>query len=61
VPTRADTVEELGELLQARRGAGALVRRVLFVDWLGFAGVEAGRRDPYRRLSRFDLVGRKQR
>lgn len=47
----------------------------LFVDWLGFGGaevdpadaervaaveLEAGRRDPYRRLSRvFHLVGRK--
>ena len=78
VPTRADTVEELSELLQARRVEPVRWYGVwLFVDWLGFAGVEldpneagqvaaveleAGRRDPYRRLSRvFHLVGRKQR
>jgi SAM-dependent methyltransferase len=78
VPTRADTVEELGELLQARGVEPVRWYGVwLFVDWLGFAGVElgpgeaeqvaaveleAGRRDPYRRLSRvFRLVGRKQR
>jgi SAM-dependent methyltransferase len=78
VPTRADTVEELGELLHARGVEPVRWYGVwLFVDWLGFAGVElgpgeaeqvaaveleAGRRDPYRRLSRvFRLVGRKQR
>jgi SAM-dependent methyltransferase len=78
VPIRADTVEELGELLQARGVEPVRWYGVwLFVDWLGFAGVElgpgeaeqvaaveleAGRRDPYRRLSRvFRLVGRKQR
>jgi len=80
VPTRADTVEELGDLL---RGHG--VEPVqwygvwLFVDWLEFSGVsldpadstelaatiavelEAGRRDPYRQLSRvFHLVGRRR-
>ncbi len=77
LPTRADTVEELGDLL---RGHG--VEPVewygvwLFVDWLDLSGaeldpadaervaaveLEAGRRDPYRRLSRvFHLVGRKR-
>ncbi|MFD2419638.1 class I SAM-dependent methyltransferase [Amycolatopsis pigmentata] len=76
VPGRADTVEELGELLRERgveplRWYGVW----LFVDWLEFGGaeldpgdsrqvaaveLEAGRRDPYRRLSRvFHLVGRK--
>ncbi|HEY1572033.1 MAG TPA: methyltransferase [Pseudonocardiaceae bacterium] len=79
VKGRADTVDEVSELV---RGNG--VRPVrwygvwLFVDWLGFSGVdldpgdtrqlaataavelEAGRRDPYRQLSRvFHLVGRK--
>jgi SAM-dependent methyltransferase len=73
---RADTVEEIGDLLRARgvdpvRWYGVW----LFVDWLGFGGVdvdvsdreqvaavefEAARRDPYRQLSRvFHLVGRK--
>jgi S-adenosylmethionine-dependent methyltransferase len=79
LPGRADTVEELGELL---RGHGLEPVRWygvwLFVDWLGFSGVEldpddaarvastvaveleAGRRDPYRRLSRvFHLVARR--
>ncbi|WP_314176716.1 class I SAM-dependent methyltransferase [Streptomyces winkii] len=79
VPGRADTVEELGELL---RGRGVEPLRWygvwLFVDWLEFGGaqldpgdaqqtaataaveLEAGRRDPYRQLSRvFHLVGRK--
>jgi len=77
VPTRADTVEELGELLQSRGVEPVRWYGVwLFVDWLGFAGIEldpreaeqvaaveleAGRRDPYRGLSRvFHLVGRKQ-
>jgi SAM-dependent methyltransferase len=79
VPTRADTVEELGALLRSRgveplRWYGVW----LFVDWLDFSGaeldpgdsrqvaaavaveLEAGRRDPYRQLSRvFHLVGRK--
>ncbi|MGH3447806.1 MAG: hypothetical protein ACRDP4_09310, partial [Nocardioidaceae bacterium] len=79
VPGRADTVEELSDLVRARgveplRWYGVW----LFVDWLGFSGVEldpsdsqqvvataaveleAGRRDPYRQLSRvFHLVGRK--
>ncbi|MGW4526873.1 class I SAM-dependent methyltransferase [Amycolatopsis sp. NPDC004378] len=76
VPTRADTVEELGELLRSRGVAPVEWYGVwLFVDWLGFGGAEvdpadtekvarvefeAGRRDPYRRLSRvFHLVGRK--
>ncbi|MFD2082753.1 Methyltransferase domain-containing protein [Actinopolymorpha cephalotaxi] len=79
VPGRADTVEELSELIR-RRGVEP-VRWYgvwLFVDWLEFGGteldasdskevaataaveLEAGRRDPYRRLSRvFHLVGRK--
>ncbi|WP_133901792.1 class I SAM-dependent methyltransferase [Actinophytocola oryzae] len=76
VTGRADTVEELSELV---RGGGVEPLRWygvwLFVDWLGFAGVdldpgdarkvaalelEAGRRDPYRQLSRvFHLVGRR--
>lgn len=80
LPTRADTVEELGDLLRSRdveplRWYGVW----LFVDWLDFSGAtmdptdtrqvaaaaavefEAGRRDPYRQLSRiFHLVGRKQ-
>ncbi|MEV4149302.1 methyltransferase [Amycolatopsis sp. NPDC049691] len=76
VPTRADTVEELSELIRARGVEPVRWYGVwLFVDWLGFAGAEvdpadagrvaavefeAGRRDPYRRLSRvFHLVGRK--
>jgi S-adenosylmethionine-dependent methyltransferase len=68
VPTRADTVEELSELVRSHgvqplRWYGVW----LFVDWLEFSGVEldpsdaaqvaaveleASRRDPYRRLSR---------
>jgi S-adenosylmethionine-dependent methyltransferase len=68
VPTRADTVEELSELVRSNgvqplRWYGVW----LFVDWLEFSGVEldpgdaeqvaaveleASRRDPYRRLSR---------
>ncbi|VVJ16277.1 SAM-dependent methyltransferase [Amycolatopsis camponoti] len=76
VPTRADTVEELSELLRDRGVEPVRWYGVwLFVDWLGFGGaevdpadaervaaveLEAGRRDPYRRLSRvFHLVGRK--
>ncbi len=79
VPTRADTVEELSELVRSRgveplRWYGVW----LFVDWLDLSGaaldpsdsaqvaaaaaveLEAGRRDPYRQLSRiFHLVGRK--
>ncbi len=77
LPTRADTVRELGALL---RGYGVQPVRWygvwLFVDWLDLGGVEldpgdtrqlaaaaveleAGRRDPYRQLSRiFHLVGR---
>ena len=75
VPGRADTVEELSEILRDR---GVQPERWygvwLFVDWLGFSGVEldpgdaervaaveleASRRDPYRQLSRvFHLVGR---
>lgn len=74
LPTRADTVEELGEQLRER---GVEPQRWygvwLFVDWLEFGGaeldpadaervaaveLEAGRRDPYRQLSRvFHLVG----
>jgi hypothetical protein len=76
VPTRADTVEELSELLQSRGVEPLSWYGVwLFVDWLEFGGaeldpsaaervaaveLEAGRRDPYRRLSRvFHLLGRK--
>lgn len=79
VPARADTVEEIGELIRRHdviplRWYGVW----LFVDWLEFSGVrldpddtqqlaaiaevelEAGRRDPYRQLSRvFHLLGRK--
>ncbi len=79
VEARADTVEELSDLLRDRdveplRWYGVW----LFVDWLEFSGaeldprdtkqlaataaveLEAGRRDPYRRLSRvFHLVGRR--
>jgi SAM-dependent methyltransferase len=76
VPTRADTVAELGEQLR-ERGVEPLdwYGVWLFVDWLDLSGagpdpadaervaaveLEAGRRDPYRRLSRvFHLVGRK--
>ncbi len=78
--TRADTVEELSELVRSRgvdpvRWYGVW----LFVDWLDLGGtpldpddddqvaaaaaveLEAGRRDPYRSLSRiFHLVGRKR-
>ncbi len=79
LPTRADTVEELGELLRQRGVAPLDWYGVwLFVDWFDMSGaaldpgdsaqlaaaarveLEAGRRDPYRRLSRiFHLVGRK--
>jgi SAM-dependent methyltransferase len=79
VPTRADTVEELSDLVRSRgveplRWYGVW----LFVDWLDLSGaeldpddseqvaaaaaveLEAGRRDPYRQLSRiFHLVARK--
>jgi S-adenosylmethionine-dependent methyltransferase len=68
VPTRADTVEELSDLVRSRgveplRWYGVW----LFVDWLEFSGaeldpsdskevaaveLEASRRDPYRQLSR---------
>jgi S-adenosylmethionine-dependent methyltransferase len=79
VSSRADTVEELSELLQ-RHGVEPLrwYGVWLFVDWLEFSGaeldprdakqvaataaveLEAGRRDPYRQLSRvFHLVGRR--
>ena len=80
VPTRADTVEELGELLRSRGVQPVRWYGVwLFVDWLDFSGAdldhtdpqqvaaaaevefEAGRRDPYRQLSRvFHLVARKR-
>ena len=79
VPTRADTVDELGGLLRSRGVEPLHWYGVwLFVDWLDLGGAEldpddsrevaaaaavefeAGRRDPYRRLSRiFHLVGRK--
>jgi SAM-dependent methyltransferase len=76
LPTRAGTVDELHEAVRGRgveplRWYGVW----LFVDWLDLSGadldpaetervaaveLEAGRRDPYRRLSRiFHLVGRK--
>jgi SAM-dependent methyltransferase len=79
VSGRADTVEELSELIQ-RQGVEPLrwYGVWLFVDWLEFSGaaldptdsqqvaataaveLEAGRRDPYRQLSRvFHLLGRK--
>jgi len=77
---RADTVEEVGELI-ARHGVDTehWYGTWLFVDWLEFGGtvldlnntteveeiaaveLEAGRRDPYRQLSRaFHLVARKR-
>jgi hypothetical protein len=68
VLTRADTVEELGEILRGRGVEPVRWYGVwLFVDWLGFGGAEvdpgdaervaavefeAGRRDPCRGLSR---------
>ena len=80
VPGRADTVEEVSDLLQRRGTEPVRWYGVwLFVDWLEFSGVEldpsdakqvaataaveleAGRRDPYRQLSRvFHLVARKR-
>jgi SAM-dependent methyltransferase len=77
---RADTVEEVSDLLRSGGVEPAHWYGVwLFVDWLEFSGVvlnpndqtelaataavelEAGRRDPYRQLSRvFHLVGRKR-
>ena len=79
VPTRADRVEHLSELLEAQGVEPVRWYGVwLFTDWLEFSGaeldpsdakqvaataaveLEAGRRDPYRQLSRvFHLVGRK--
>jgi len=76
VQGRADTVEELSELLRAHGVDPVQWYGVwLFVDWLEFSGVEpdpdhldqiaaaeleAGRRDPYRAMSRvFHLLGRK--
>ena len=79
LPTRADTVEELSELVRSRGVEPVRWYGVwLFVDWLDLSGaaldpgdseqlaaaaaveLEAGRRDPYRQLSRiFHLVGRK--
>ncbi|WP_410574678.1 class I SAM-dependent methyltransferase [Amycolatopsis sp. cmx-4-61] len=76
LPTRADTVAELGEALRTRGVEPVAWYGVwLFVDWLDLSGApvdpaetervaavefEAGRRDPYRRLSRaFHLVGRR--
>jgi len=76
LPTRADTVAELGESLRGRGVEPLAWYGVwLFVDWLDLSGAppepaetervaavefEAGRRDPYRRLSRaFHLVGRR--
>jgi S-adenosylmethionine-dependent methyltransferase len=76
LPTRADTVEELGDQLRSRGVTPVRWYGVwLFVDWFDLSGaeldpgdaeqiaaveLEAGRRDPYRRLSRiFHLVGRK--
>ncbi|MGW5742953.1 methyltransferase domain-containing protein [Amycolatopsis sp. NPDC003861] len=76
LPTRADTVAELSEALRRRGVEPVAWYGVwLFVDWLDLSGAgpdpadaeriaavefEAGRRDPYRRLSRaFHLVGRR--
>ncbi|EOD57228.1 class I SAM-dependent methyltransferase [Amycolatopsis vancoresmycina] len=76
LPTRADTVAELSEALRRRGVEPVAWYGVwLFVDWLDLSGAgpdpadaeriaavefEAGRRDPYRWLSRaFHLVGRK--
>ncbi len=79
VPTRADTLEELSELVHGLGVEPLTWYGVwLFVDWLDLAGaavdpddaqelaaaaaveLEAGRRDPYRQISRlFHLVGRK--
>ena len=79
LPTYAQTVDELSDLLRAR-GVDPLSWYGVwhFVDWLDLSGapvdpgdseqlaalaaveLEAGRRDPYRQLSRiFHLVGRK--
>jgi SAM-dependent methyltransferase len=77
VPGRADTVEEISSLLQANDVDPLTWYGVwLFVDWHEFGGaeldpadaeriaaveLEAGRRDPYRGLSRvFHLLGRKR-
>ncbi|MCL2394255.1 MAG: methyltransferase domain-containing protein [Acidimicrobiaceae bacterium] len=80
VPARADTVEEVGDLVRSHGVEPVRWYGVwLFVDWLEFSGarldpgdaeqvaataeveLEAGRRDPYRQLSRvFHLVGRKR-
>jgi hypothetical protein len=77
LPTRAGTVDELGEAVRSRGVEPVQWYGVwLFVDWLDLSGadldpaetervaaveLEAGRRDPYRRLSRiFHLVGRKK-
>jgi ubiquinone/menaquinone biosynthesis C-methylase UbiE len=76
LPTRADSVAELSEALRRRGVEPVAWYGVwLFVDWLDLSGaapdpadaeriaaveLEAGRRDPYRRLSRaFHLVGRR--
>lgn len=79
VPGRADTVEELSDLMHGHGVEPEQWYGVwLFIDWLEFGGavldpddseqvaatarveLEAGRRDPYRQLSRvFHLVGRK--
>ncbi|MGW3992789.1 methyltransferase domain-containing protein [Amycolatopsis sp. NPDC004772] len=76
LPTRADTVAELSEALRSRGVEPVAWYGVwLFVDWLDLSGAgpdpadaeriaavefEAGRRDPYRRLSRaVHLVGRR--
>jgi SAM-dependent methyltransferase len=79
VPTRADTVEQVSDLMRAGGVEPLQWYGVwLFTDWLEFAGAaeepddadrvsrtadvefEAGRRDPYRLLSRvFHLVGRR--
>jgi S-adenosylmethionine-dependent methyltransferase len=79
LPTRADTVDELSQLVQSHGVQPVRWYGVwLFVDWLELSGarldpsdsaqvaaaaaveLEAGRRDPYRQLSRiFHLVARK--
>jgi SAM-dependent methyltransferase len=79
LPTYAQTVDELSDLVRERGVQPLAWYGVwLFVDWLDLSGsavdpadaaqveaaakveLEAGRRDPYRRLSRiFHLLGRK--
>lgn len=75
VPTRADTVEELSELLRSRGvDPKAWYGVWLFADWMDLTAatpdevsqiaeveLQASRQDPYHRLSRvFHLIGRRQ-